>query len=77
MTHGSKYHRGVGGLSAATTPGRVPKGRKLPGHMGNAKVTVQNLEIIRSDKDKNYILVRGAVPGNRNGLVMIKNTTKA
>jgi large subunit ribosomal protein L3 len=76
MTHGSKYHRGVGSMSSATTPGRVKKGKRLPGHMGAEKVTVQNLEIIRADKEKNYLLIKGAVPGTNNGLVFIKNTTK-
>ncbi|AFS79266.1 50S ribosomal protein L3 [Gottschalkia acidurici 9a] len=77
MSHGSKYHRGVGALSAATYPGRVFKGRKLPGHMGNAKVTVQNLEVVRVDADKNYILVKGAVPGPKGGLLTIKQSIKS
>ncbi|KNF08019.1 50S ribosomal protein L3 [Gottschalkia purinilytica] len=77
MSHGSKYHRGVGALSAATYPGRVFKGRKLPGHMGHENVTVQNLEVVRVDSEKNYILVRGAVPGPKGGLLTIKQSVKA
>ena len=53
MSHGSKYHRGVGSLSSATTPGRVKKGKKMPGHMGAENVTIQNLEIVRVDAEKN------------------------
>ncbi len=74
MAHGSKYHRGVGALSAAAYPGRVMKGRKLPGHMGNEKVTVQNLEVVRVDVDKNFILVKGAVPGPKGGVITIKES---
>lgn len=77
MAHGSKYHRGVGALSAATYPGRVMKGRNLPGHMGNENVTVQNLEVVRVDAEKNYILVKGAVPGPKGGLLTIKETVKS
>ena len=77
MAHGSKYHRGVGALSAATYPGRVMKGRPLPGHMGNENVTVQNLEVVRVDAEKNYILVKGAVPGPKGGLLTIKETVKS
>lgn len=75
-THGSDYHRRTGSL-AAKGPARVFKGRKLPGHMGVNKVTVQNLEVIRSDKEKNLLLVKGAVPGPREGLVIIKKAVKA
>lgn len=76
MAHGSKYHRGVGALSAASSPGRVFKGRNLPGHMGNEKVTVQNLEVVRVDADKNYLLIKGAVPGPKGGLITIKSSIK-
>lgn len=76
MSHGSKYHRGVGALSAASSPGRVFKGRKLPGQMGNVRVTVQNLEIVRVDAEKNYLLVKGAVPGPKGGLITIKESVK-
>ncbi|MDO5707149.1 MAG: 50S ribosomal protein L3 [Andreesenia angusta] len=76
MSHGSKYHRGVGALSAAAYPGRVMKGRKLPGHMGNENVTVQNLEVVKVDADKNFILVKGAVPGPKGGIITIKESVK-
>jgi large subunit ribosomal protein L3 len=76
MTHGSKYHRGVGALSAGTSPGKVPKGRKLPGQMGNKKVTVQNLEVVRSDAEKNLLLVKGAVPGPRGSVIFVKDSVK-
>ena len=74
MSHGSKYHRGLG--SMGTMVGRVRKGKKAPGQMGNEAVTVQNLEVIRADAEKNLILVRGAVPGIRGSLVTIKSTCK-
>jgi len=77
MAHGSKYHRGVGSLSSATTPGKVKKGKKMPGHMGSVKVTVQNLEVIRSDAEKNLLLVKGAVPGNKGSILIIKDSVKA
>ncbi len=77
MAHGSKYHRGTGSLSSGTTPGKVKKGKRMPGHMGAKQVTVQNLEIVRSDKDKNLILVKGAVPGSKGATLVIKNSEKA
>jgi large subunit ribosomal protein L3 len=77
MKHGSKYHRHAGSNGAATTPGRVFKGKHMPGHMGSVKVTVQNLEVVRIDADKNLILVKGAVPGPKKSLVMLKETVKA
>ncbi len=76
MSHGSKYHRRVGALSAASSPARVFKGRNLPGHMGHERVTVQNLEIVRVDSEKNYLLVKGAVPGPKGGLITIKESIK-
>lgn len=76
MAHGSRYHRGPGSMGAATFPGRVFKGKKLPGHMGNVKITIQNLEIVKVDTDRNVLLVKGAVPGPRKGLVTIKETLK-
>ena len=76
MTHGSKYHRGLGSMGSGTTPGRVRKGKKAPGHMGAAAVTIQNLEIVRTDAEKNLILIRGAVPGIKGALVVIKSTCK-
>lgn len=75
-THGSKFHRAPGGMSAGTYPGRVFKGHKMGGRMGNERVTVQNLEVVRVDADKNLILIKGGVPGPKKGLVTIKATTK-
>lgn len=75
-THGSRFHRSPGGLSAGSDPGRVFKGKRMAGRMGNERVTVQNLEIIRVDPDKNLILIKGAIPGPRKGLVSIKETVK-
>ncbi len=77
MKHGSKYHRHAGSNGPATTPGRVFKGKTMPGHMGHVRVTVQNLEIVRVDTENNLILVKGAVPGPKKSLVMLKNTVKA
>jgi large subunit ribosomal protein L3 len=75
--HGSKYHRHAGSNGSATTPGRVFKGKKMPGHMGNVRVTVQNLEVVKIDVENNVILVKGAVPGPKKSLVMIKETVKS
>ena len=75
-THGSKFHRMPGGMSAGTYPGRVFKGHRMMGRMGNERVTVQYLEVVRVDAEKNLILVKGAVPGPRKGLVSIKATVK-
>ena len=77
MSHGSKYHRGVGALSGGTTPGKVRKGRKMPGQMGAVKVTVENLEVVRVDAEKNLILVKGAVPGPKGSVLAIKDSVKA
>ena len=76
MTHGSKFHRHQGSNGACSSPSRVFKGKGMPGHMGCVRVTVQNLTIVRVDAEKNLILVKGAVPGPRKGLVTIKETTK-
>ena len=72
MAHGSKYHRHAGSNGSATTPGRVFKGKHMPGHMGAVRVTVQNLEVVSVDAEKNLILVKGAVPGPKKSLVMLK-----
>lgn len=77
MSHGSKYHRGVGSLGAATSPGRVMKGKKMAGRMGGVDITVQNLEIVRTDADKNLVLVKGAVPGAKGTVLFIKDSVKA
>jgi len=77
MAHGSKFHRHQGSNGSATTPGRVFKGKGMPGHMGSVQVTVQNLEIVKVDVENNLILVKGAVPGPKKCLVTLKNTVKA
>lgn len=77
MSHGSKYHRGHGANAGAADPGKVFKRKKMAGQMGNAKVTVQNLEVVRVDATENIILVKGAVPGPRRSLVMLKQSVKA
>ena len=76
MAHGSKFHRHQGSNGSATTPGRVFKGKGMPGHMGHVQVTVKNLEVVRVDADNNLILVKGSVPGPKKSLVTIKETTK-
>lgn len=75
MSHGSKYHRGVGSLGTMR-PMRVLPGKALPGHMGAEKVTIQNLEIIKVDMEDNCILVKGSIPGPKKGMVMIKTAVK-
>lgn len=77
MRHGSKFHRAPGSMGASSDPSRTFKGKKLPGRMGNENTTVQNLEVVKVDAEKNYILVKGGVPGIRGSLVMIKDTVKA
>ena len=77
MAHGSKFHRAVGSLSSATTPGKVKKGKKMAGQMGRVRVTIQNLEIVRADAEKNLLLIKGAVPGNKGTVVVIKDSVKA
>ncbi len=76
MGHGSMYHRRPGSMGATSTPGRVFKGKKLPGHMGVDTVTIQNLVIIRVDLDKNAILVKGSVPGNKGSILKISDSVK-
>ncbi len=76
MAHGSKFHRHQGSNGACSSPSKVFKGKGMPGHMGCKKVTVQNLEVIRIDAEKNLLLVKGAVPGPKKALVTIKETTK-
>ena len=77
MAHGSKYHRHAGSNGSATTPGRVFKGKHMPGHMGAVKVTIQNLEIVKVDAENNLLLVKGAVPGPKKSLVTLKYSVKA
>ena len=76
MGHGSMYHRRPGSMGSTSTPGRVFKGKNLPGHMGMETVTIQNLEVIRVDLDKNVILVKGSVPGNKGAILKIRNSVK-
>ena len=76
MKHGSKYHRHAGSNGPATTPGRVFKGKHMPGQMGAVKVTVQNLEVVKVDVENNLLLVKGAVPGSKKALVTLKETVK-
>ncbi|NLN48508.1 MAG: 50S ribosomal protein L3 [Clostridiales bacterium] len=77
MKHGSKFHRSPGSMGSSSSPSKTFKGKMLPGRMGNENTTVQNIEVVKVDAEKNYILVRGGVPGIRGSLVMIKDTVKA
>ena len=76
-SHGSRYHRRPGSMGACSFPGRVFKNKKLAGHMGSVKVTVQNLEVVKVDADKNLILVKGAIPGPKGSMVTIKEAVKS
>ncbi|MCI8274614.1 MAG: 50S ribosomal protein L3 [Lachnospiraceae bacterium] len=77
MAHGSKFHRHAGSNGAASDPSKVFKGKKMPGQMGNKKITIQNLEVVKVDAENNILLVKGAVPGPKKCLVTIKETVKA
>ena len=77
MGHGSMYHRRPGSMGSTSTPGRVFKGKKLPGHMGRVTVTIQNLDVVKVDLDKNVILVKGSVPGAKGAILKIKSAVKA
>ena len=77
MGHGSMYHRRPGSMGPTSTPGRVFKGKKLPGHMGMQTVTIQKLEVVNVDLDKNVILVKGSVPGNKGAILKIRNSVKS
>ena len=77
MGHGSMYHRRPGSMGPTSTPGRVFKGKKLPGHMGVDTVTIQNLQVVAVDLDKNALLVKGSVPGNKGSILKIKTSVKA
>ena len=76
MTHGSGFHRSSGSMGACSDPSRVYKGKKLAGHMGCEKVTVQNLDVVKVMADKNLILIKGAVPGAKGGILVLKDTVK-
>ena len=75
-THGSTSHRRVGSIGSSTTPGRVFKGHHMPGHMGNQRVTLQNLNVIKTDLENNILLVKGAVPGHKNTYLIIRKAKK-
>ena len=77
MGHGSMYHRRPGSMGSTSTPGRVYKGKNLPGHMGVETVTVQNLEIVKVDIDKNVLLIKGSVPGNKGAILKIRDSVKS
>ena len=77
MSHGSHYHRGPGSLGACSSPSRVYKGKMLPGHYGVDKVTIQNLDLVKVDIERNLLLIKGSVPGPKGGLLVIKNAVKA
>jgi large subunit ribosomal protein L3 len=76
MAHGSKYHRGVGSMSANSDPSRVFKNKHMPGHYGVERVTVQNLEVVKVDAERNLLLIKGAVPGANGALVLVRNSVK-
>ena len=77
MGHGSMYHRRPGSMGSTSTPGRVFKGKKLPGHMGRVTITIQNLDVVKVDMDKNVILLKGSVPGAKGSILKIKSAVKA
>ena len=77
MAHGSGYHRGVGSMGSCSDPSRVYKGKKLPGHYGNVKKTIQNLMVAKVDAERNLILVKGGVPGPKGGLLTVKEAIKS
>lgn len=76
-THGSHYHRGPGSMGGASNPSKVFKGKRLPGHMGSEKVTIQNLDVVKVYEDKNLLLVKGAVPGPKGGFLVVREAVKA
>ncbi len=75
-SHGSHFHRAPGSIGMCATPSRVLKGRKFPGHMGNSRVTVQNIEVVRVEKERNLLLLKGSIPGANGSLVLIKDAVK-
>ena len=77
MAHGSKFHRHQGSNGACSSPSKVFKGKKMPGHMGSKKITIQNLEVVRVDAENNLLLVKGSVPGPKKSLVTIREAVKA
>ncbi|MGZ9587230.1 50S ribosomal protein L3 [Paenibacillus marinisediminis] len=75
MAHGSRYHRGPGSMGSIQA-NRVPKGKRLPGHMGAETITVQNLEVVKVDTERNVILVKGSIPGAKNSFINIRSAVK-
>jgi large subunit ribosomal protein L3 len=71
-THGSDHHREPGSIGPGTTPGRVYKGMRMAGHMGDERVTVKKVRVVRTDAERNLLLVNGSLPGSRNGLILVK-----
>ena len=76
-SHGSKFHRGPGAIGMSAWPARVHKGKKMPGQMGNARVTLQNLEVVEVRPEQNLVLIKGSIPGPNNGLVLLRKGVKA
>lgn len=76
-SHGSRFHRAPGSIGCSATPSRVFKGKKMPGQMGDERVTIQKLQVVRVDAAENLILIKGAIPGGTNGIVLIKSSVKA
>jgi large subunit ribosomal protein L3 len=76
-SHGSRFHRAPGSIGASATPAHVFKNKKMPGQMGNEKVTIQRLKIVRVDLADNLLLIKGAVPGHKNSILLIKQSVKA
>lgn len=76
VSHGSGYHRGQGSMGANSDPSRVMKGKVMPGHMGNEKVSIQNLEVVKVDAENSLIAVKGAIPGPKGGIVVVKTSVK-
>lgn len=77
MSHGSKFHRAVGSMGAASYPARTFKNKRMAGHMGNVKSTVLNLEVVKAIPEKNLLLIKGGIPGPNKGYVIIRNSVKA
>lgn len=76
-SHGSRFHRAPGSIGCSATPSRVFKNKKMPGQMGNERVTVQRLQVVRIDSDQNLIMIKGSIPGSKNNVVVIKDSVKA
>jgi large subunit ribosomal protein L3 len=76
-SHGSRFHRAPGSIGCSATPSRVFKNKKMPGQLGNERITIQRLQVVRVDADQNLLLIKGAIPGGTNNVVVIKNSVKA